>query len=408
MVAAILAMPLTNPPGRTFAYSNLGYVLLAAIAEHAGSEPFGEQVRRKLLQPAGLERTGFQDDVRRWRDRPVAHGYWNWYDAGSPRDRPDSWQGMGGSQIAMTAHDLWQWIQAVRAGRVLDSTRARRFLLPDSGEYGLGWRVVRSRTGGVGVLFHAGAHPDAFGSEVRYYPARNLIVAVTSNLQLQDGMMSAEVTPIIADAFIRDSLPKIPNVEPTPAAARSLAGKYRTTGVGSFEVWNDTAGDLWLSPMDSLALRSWYGPDTTGRRDSALRNTRAKLDALGRVPCPNGARWAGRPQVFEAEWPARMCRFKSELGALRSAEVIGVKPLSWSRENRQEVYTRFRFVKGTRIVTWLWEGETLVESWTDAGVTRPQSIKLVWLGDGRLVTWDWFMDKTTEVTIQDGRIEIHR
>jgi hypothetical protein len=83
-----------------------------------------------------------------------------------------------------------------------------------------------------------------------------------------------------------------------------------------------------------------------------------------------------------------------------------VKPLTWSRENRQEVYTRLSFARGTRIVTWLWEGDTLVESWTDSTVARPQSVKLGWLGNGRFVAWDWFVDKTTEVTIENGKIAI--
>ncbi|MFA4841254.1 MAG: serine hydrolase domain-containing protein [Agrococcus sp.] len=47
------------PPGARFAYCNGGYMVLAVLLERVTGETYHEAVRRLVLRPAGLERTGF-------------------------------------------------------------------------------------------------------------------------------------------------------------------------------------------------------------------------------------------------------------------------------------------------------------------------------------------------------------
>ncbi len=61
--AAFLPMldghPQKSPPGERFSYCNGGYMVLAVLLERVTGETYHEVVRRLVLAPAGLERTGF-------------------------------------------------------------------------------------------------------------------------------------------------------------------------------------------------------------------------------------------------------------------------------------------------------------------------------------------------------------
>ena len=51
--------PQKAPPGEGFSYCNGGYMVLAIVLERITGETFQEAVRRLVLEPAGLEATGF-------------------------------------------------------------------------------------------------------------------------------------------------------------------------------------------------------------------------------------------------------------------------------------------------------------------------------------------------------------
>jgi CubicO group peptidase (beta-lactamase class C family) len=60
-------------PGETAAYSNLGYLVLGELIASCAGQPFCEFVRRELLEPLGMSRTGFEH-ARAPAD--IATGYW--------------------------------------------------------------------------------------------------------------------------------------------------------------------------------------------------------------------------------------------------------------------------------------------------------------------------------------------
>ena len=51
--------PQQFPPGSAFGYCNGGLILLAILAERASGRPFHDLVRERVLDPAGLTRTGY-------------------------------------------------------------------------------------------------------------------------------------------------------------------------------------------------------------------------------------------------------------------------------------------------------------------------------------------------------------
>src|SRR4029077_797635 len=51
--------PTAFPAGARFAYNNGGYVVLSLLIERAGGADYHEQVRRCVLEPAGMVDTAF-------------------------------------------------------------------------------------------------------------------------------------------------------------------------------------------------------------------------------------------------------------------------------------------------------------------------------------------------------------
>jgi CubicO group peptidase (beta-lactamase class C family) len=60
-------------PGDTASYSNLGYLVLGGLIESSAGQPFCEFVRRELLEPLGMSRTGFEHAQA---PADIATGYW--------------------------------------------------------------------------------------------------------------------------------------------------------------------------------------------------------------------------------------------------------------------------------------------------------------------------------------------
>jgi CubicO group peptidase (beta-lactamase class C family) len=60
-------------PGDTASYSNLGYLVLGELIASCAGQPFCEFVRRELLKPLGMSRTGFEHAQA---PANIATGYW--------------------------------------------------------------------------------------------------------------------------------------------------------------------------------------------------------------------------------------------------------------------------------------------------------------------------------------------
>jgi CubicO group peptidase (beta-lactamase class C family) len=51
---ALNTVPLKNPPGKVFAYSNFGYCLLGRVLEKITGQPYSDFVQTSILQPCGI------------------------------------------------------------------------------------------------------------------------------------------------------------------------------------------------------------------------------------------------------------------------------------------------------------------------------------------------------------------
>ncbi|MGA4877635.1 serine hydrolase domain-containing protein [Streptomyces lydicamycinicus] len=156
--------PQRHPAGRRHHYSNVGYALLGALVERLrGGLPWGEVLRREVLEPLGMSRTTLR------AERPYASGWavHPWADALLPEPAADTGLMGPAGQLWSTLQDLCRWaVFLLRGdGRVLDAASLAELrtpaVPPESGAwdagYGLGVQLLR-RDGRM-LVGHHGSMP---------------------------------------------------------------------------------------------------------------------------------------------------------------------------------------------------------------------------------------------------------
>ncbi len=164
-VELILGRPLASPPGETYAYSNVGYAMLAAIIEEATKKPFEAYCEKHLFKPAKMSDTGFIGDkdlvkskrVSKRRGKlPGTASEWSW-----------GWgyRGMGG--VVTTILDLHRWDRALRSDDLLDKATRAAYYEPFKDGYACGWKVAVTDRGTKQVS-HTGSVSGYRTNFVRY------------------------------------------------------------------------------------------------------------------------------------------------------------------------------------------------------------------------------------------------
>ncbi|GAA4899835.1 CubicO group peptidase (beta-lactamase class C family) [Stackebrandtia albiflava] len=176
LIAEVAASAPLAPPGERYAYSNVGYGLLAAIVETATSMSYEEYLSAELFTPAGMRHTGYL--LPEWDRRSVAVEY---APDGSPLGRPDErgwdtdgpyWNLRGNGGLLSTAEDMLRWHHALDGGELLPPEAVRPLFTPhvaedDSGtsHYGYGWVVAD--VDGVTVAWHNGGNGSSYAEVLR-------------------------------------------------------------------------------------------------------------------------------------------------------------------------------------------------------------------------------------------------
>ena len=130
--------------GEDFAYNNGGYVVLALLVERAGGTGYHEQVRRRLLEPAGMADTAFlrSDEL----PARAARGYLA-LDGLRTNVLHLPVVGVGDGGAYSTAADLHRLWEALHSGRILSPDTVKLMVTPrsdwpeESRRYGLGFHV---------------------------------------------------------------------------------------------------------------------------------------------------------------------------------------------------------------------------------------------------------------------------
>jgi CubicO group peptidase (beta-lactamase class C family) len=258
----IVTLPLDFPTGTQFAYSNTNYFLLGLILEKAGGKPYAEMLTERVLKPAGMAHTRFEDPREIIPGR--ARGYYRLppSEPGKPGlliNAPEMNQGGTGADGGLlgTADDLAAYERALRTGKLLPPETVKLLQtaqrLPDrrrSG-YGMGW-FVRDLFGQAGRpwLSHGG-NTAGYAASVSRFPSEDLTVALACNVGTVGG---DELALKLAQAVAPSLAPPKYAEHPDPDPARTAKIKAALNALGRGE----TSGDA-LDPAFAARLSTGRG-----------------------------------------------------------------------------------------------------------------------------------------------------
>ncbi|HET6204851.1 MAG TPA: serine hydrolase domain-containing protein [Planctomycetota bacterium] len=241
-VAALAERETGSPPGKAFAYSNIGFQLLGYLAEEAGKEPFPAALRRRILEPLGM--TSSVPSFTHGTRARLAVGYTPLYDDRPPHPSHPlveaTWleYGAGDGSIAATASDLAAYLRMLLRrgegpkGRVLSEAGFELLLsrpVPGEGPeyYAYGMNVSREK--GRTEIAHGGGMIGYACGFVGDLDAGVGAVALV-NGPGEPGGISRFAMAAAAAAIAGSPLPPLPESRLNARVEKpaDYAGRYRT------------------------------------------------------------------------------------------------------------------------------------------------------------------------------------
>jgi CubicO group peptidase (beta-lactamase class C family) len=186
LVRLVLGKAPELPPGTKYSYSNVGYVIAAAMGERVTKRSWEQLIKTELFDPLGMTSAGFGPPGGRGKvDEPWGHLGPIAVVTPVQGDNPPSLGPAG--RVHCTIGDWAKFVSLhLRGARgeetkyLTSETFARLHRPPDGEEYALGWLVgERSWAGGV-VLTHAGSNTMWY-CVVWAAPKKNLAVLSVTN-----------------------------------------------------------------------------------------------------------------------------------------------------------------------------------------------------------------------------------
>lgn len=252
-------IPFSNPPGVTFEYSNMGYMVLGRIITNVSGRPAMDFVQQEILTPLGMTQSGWQAT-----DLPasqLAHGY-RWEDE---TWREEALLPCGGDVASFaglftTVQDLARWVALfqsawpprddadtgiLRRSSLREMQQVGRMVAPrlqeqslgeaggvTGGGYGFGLYTLHN--GDWESVGHGGGLPG-FGSHMRWAPDYGVGVVILANVTYAPvHALCSEALALLVEGA---SLPKRAP-EPDPALLQAQEGVNRL-----LTVWDDALAD---------------------------------------------------------------------------------------------------------------------------------------------------------------------
>ncbi|NEA35517.1 beta-lactamase family protein [Streptomyces sp. SID13031] len=185
---ALAHPPTSDTPGKTYAYSNTGYLLLGQVISKVTGRSYGQEIKRRIIEPLQLRGTVVAGTAVRIPG-PHPHGYLPTERSATPplidyTEMNPSLMGAGGEMIS-TTRDLNRFFAALLGGRLLPQYLLDEMKTPGTStkKYGLGL-AWKDTTCGVRVYGNDG---DALAYNAWSFSTadgrRQVTIALTPNFR---------------------------------------------------------------------------------------------------------------------------------------------------------------------------------------------------------------------------------
>ncbi|QJR80807.1 serine hydrolase [Alteromonas pelagimontana] len=220
----VFAAPLQFTPGSGFAYSNVGYSLLARIIELTSNLPYERFMHDNIFIPAGMKDTGYL--LPDWTDNTAAVGYhYSVLNTGTTlskyqKDGDVAWSLKGNGGLLSSLNDMFQWSSSLRNHTVLSTAQTKKLITPyvkeneDSNTYyAYGLAVFDSPTN-TQMVGHNGSN-GTFYFDFRWLVEEDIVILYASNAMVDQ----------TADVSVNAELMLFDNVFNPPAFSRGVSAR---------------------------------------------------------------------------------------------------------------------------------------------------------------------------------------
>lgn len=240
IVERSLSSQLRSRPGERHAYSNVGYSLLAAIIEIVSGQGYETLLRERLFRRAGITSSGYLLIPEKMADR-LAIGYRDGTNAGiagrAAATGGQMWNLIGNGGVHLSIHDMYKWMSAFAAGKVLNKEASEKFFHPhvvvrqnyagsnNPLHYAYGWYVWKQPSGKT-LIWHLGGN-GITNAAIRYHVDDRTLVVYGSNVsEYHDPNYPVPaIERILAGEKVQ---PPPETVRLTPSRLGAYSGKYRS------------------------------------------------------------------------------------------------------------------------------------------------------------------------------------
>ncbi len=161
-----ISMPPNFAPGKSWSYSNTGYVLLGILIETVTGNSYAEEIENRIIEPLELSNTFLPGNSSVIPGTKHARGYIQLDEASEPKDVTYYNPSMGSSagDMISTADDLNKFFSYLLGGKLLKEQQLKQMLTTvptgeaELGRYGLGIYETKLPNG-VSIWGHGGSIP---------------------------------------------------------------------------------------------------------------------------------------------------------------------------------------------------------------------------------------------------------
>lgn len=193
IIGSFWNMPLDFDPGERYAYTNSGYYLLSEIIATVSGFSYEEYLRRNILEPLGMARTGCEGKMIPHPD--VARGYAKDGEKVIPALPIYMPNLRGTGDMYSTIEDLFLWDRALESELVLQRETIEMMFTPYANDYGYGFRI--DEPFGRQRIYHGGRIDGFLCWFSRYLDEKVTIILLNNNMDVPLRRIERDIAAIL-------------------------------------------------------------------------------------------------------------------------------------------------------------------------------------------------------------------
>lgn len=390
IIRVALDSPLKFKPGESDLYSNIGYVLLAAVVEKVSGMPFDEYLSQKLFVPAGMPHTRLRNPDR--NDNVLAYRY----DENNKRHSPfidpyPDWNFIGGGGVLSTTKDLFLWHKALLGSSLLSEEAKMKMYKPVANDYGYGWFITDTPDGRL--IRHGGGSSNGSASQFLRYLEKDVAIIIFVN---QDGesrlfgeRLDANISRIVFGETIE--LPPKLSASESRKDLTQFNGTYRspdgsTLNITSNKNFLEITGNG-QSSVAALLIKS----ETDAREYQSITDKTEKLI--------QGILKSDYSELIAAgsKSEPRFKNYAESFGKAESYSVFGTVPATGVENARYMTIFRINYPKKEQIHRFYWSKEGKIIAMGGEGIRQAVKVKALLKTANQLVTYDITLAKSAVI-----------